>query len=183
MNESSKKYLLKIARESISSALYGTEFSLKRESGADLVKKSGCFVTLTKRGELRGCIGYIEGIIELYIAVYRMARQAAFHDPRFPQIDITELSEIKIEISVLTPLESVKDKEDILIGRDGLFIKKGFYSGLLLPQVAVEWGYDRDKFLQQTCLKAGLKTDCHKDDDTVIYKFSAEIFSEKEFVE
>ena len=105
-----------------------------------------------------------------------MARAAALEDPRFPPITQDELDDLEIEISILTPLQRLAQKEDIIIGRDGLLIRKGMYSGLLLPQVASEYGWDVDEFLAQTCHKAGLSTDALKSKDVEIYRFSAEVF-------
>ena len=109
-----------------------------------------------------------------------MAAAAAPQDPRFPPLDATDLERAHIEISVLTPLEKVDAPDQIQVGVHGLFIKKEFYSGLLLPQVPVEWRWDRDTFLQQTCRKAGLPPDAWMDPKTEIFRFSAEVFGEEE---
>jgi len=138
----------------------------------------GCFVTLTQHGELRGCIGLIKGIKPLYLAVQDMAIAAALRDPRFPPVSPSELDEIEIEISVLTPLKEVEDVEEIKVGRDGIYIERGYHSGLLLPQVATEYGWTREEFLDHTCMKAGLFPGCWKEEGTKIYRFSALIFSE-----
>ena len=135
---------------------------------------------MKKHGELRGCIGYIEGIKPLWEAVRDMARAAALEDPRFPPVRPEEVPELEIEISVLTPLWRVKDIKDIVIGRDGLIIRKGWRQGLLLPQVATEYGWDVKTFLEHTCLKAGLPRDAWKDPEAEIWAFSAEVFSEGE---
>ncbi len=181
MKNEDKIYLLKLARDSIKKKLYGEKIILDEPESEDLKRKSGCFVTLKIAEDLRGCIGYIYGVTELYSAVSTMALEAAFNDPRFYPLTKDEFPLIMIEISVLTPLEKVKNLNEINVGSDGLLIKKGYHSGLLLPQVATEWGYNREQFLKQTCLKAGLYPDCYNDDDTEIYKFQAEIFSEKDF--
>jgi AmmeMemoRadiSam system protein A len=133
---------------------------------------------LHKHGQLRGCIGYIEGIKSIYDTIKEMAIAAAFQDPRFPALQKDELDQIDIEISLLTPLEKVESKEDIKIGKHGLLIRNGFNSGLLLPQVATEWNWDVETFLEQTCRKAGLHGNCWKESSTQIFRFSAEIFSE-----
>ncbi|HCP16533.1 MAG: hypothetical protein XD76_1677 [candidate division TA06 bacterium 32_111] len=181
MEDKDKIYLLKVARETILKELKGERIDLSEPDDEELKKKSGCFVTLKINGDLRGCIGYIQPVMELYRAVSQMAIEAAFNDPRFYPLTFEEFSNVKIEISVLTPLQKVEDLSDITVGKDGLLIKKGFRSGLLLPQVATEWGYNREQFLKQTCLKAGLYPDCYKEKDTQIYKFQAEIFSEEDF--
>ena len=141
-----------------------------------LMEKRGAFVTLKKHGQLRGCIGHIKGSKPLYKTVGEMAVAAAFNDPRFNPVTEAELSDLEIEVSVLTPLKRIKDLEEIEVGKHGILMKKGFYSGLLLPQVATEYGWDRKTFLEHTCLKAGLSTDAWKDKDTMIYIFSAEVF-------
>ncbi|MEJ5308065.1 MAG: AmmeMemoRadiSam system protein A [candidate division WOR-3 bacterium] len=180
MDNNDKIYLLKLARKTILKELKGENLILAEPESEELKRKSGCFVTLKIDGDLRGCIGYIQPVMELYKAVSQMAIEAAFNDPRFYPLTLDEFERVKIEISVLTPLQKVEDLQEITVGKDGLLVKKGFRSGLLLPQVATEWGYDREQFLKQTCLKAGLYPDCYKEKDTQIYKFQAEIFSEEE---
>jgi AmmeMemoRadiSam system protein A len=141
-----------------------------------LNEKRGAFVTLHKGGLLRGCIGNIRGRHPLYQTVAQMAEEAAFNDPRFPPLSKEELTDVDIEISALTPLRRIEDVEEITVGRDGIYIEKGFFSGLLLPQVATEHDWDRQTFLEQTCFKAGLHKDAWKEKDTKIYVFSADIF-------
>lgn len=141
----------------------------------------GIFVTLKKKGELRGCIGLVRGIEPLSQAIGEMAIAAATHDPRFPPVKLAELGEIDIEISVLTPMSKVEDLTEIKIGRDGLMLQFRGHSGLLLPQVAVEWGWDVDEFLDNLCHKAGLPSASHLQPGAVLLKFSADIFSENSF--
>ncbi len=172
-----KAALLKLARDTIASRLTDTPRP-GDTSDAELKEKRGAFVTLRKRGALRGCIGEIEATQPLWDVVGKMAIQSAFHDPRFPTLTKAELDKIEIEISVLTPMERIAGPEEIEIGVHGLFIRKGFNSGLLLPQVATRYDWDPVTFLQQTCHKAGLGTDDWKS-DAQIWRFSAEIFSEK----
>jgi len=136
----------------------------------------GAFVCLHKGRDLRGCIGMIEGFGPLYQTVREMAIQAAFSDPRFCPLDPGELDDLDLEISVLTPLERIKDPGQIEIGKHGLLIRKKFYSGLLLPQVATEQGWDRHQFLEATCRKASLPPSAWKEKDAEIYVFSADIF-------
>ncbi len=147
---------------------------------ADLRECHGCFVTLKKQGQLRGCIGRIVGDMPLYKTIIEYAAHAALRDPRFPPVTRSELPDLHIEISVMTPLERVTDVSDIQVGRDGLLIKVGYNQGLLLPQVAAEYGWDRDTFLAQTCRKAGLPLDAWKSPPAEIYRFSAQVFGEKE---
>lgn len=169
--------LLEIARQSVLAELEGNDYK-PDASSPTLNEKRGVFVTLHKKGDLRGCIGYITGVKPLYQAVHEMAKEAAFHDPRFVPVGRGELSEIDFEISVMTPLKKIEHIDEIQTGKHGLFMKRGMNSGLLLPQVAVEYGYDRDSFLMQTCLKSGMEPSCYRDEDTDIYIFSADIFSE-----
>ena len=173
-----KAALLELARDTITSKIEGTPLP-GNTADADLKEKRGAFVTLRKRGALRGCIGEIEAAEPLWDVVKKMAIQSAFHDPRFPTLSKAELNTIEIEISVLTPMERINGPEDVEIGVHGLFIRKGFNSGLLLPQVATRYDWDSVTFLEQTCHKAGLGTDDWKS-DAQIWRFSAEIFSEKD---
>ncbi|MDI6839833.1 MAG: AmmeMemoRadiSam system protein B [bacterium] len=178
LSKEDKDFLLKLARNSITRAVTGApkekinppEFTSMRE-------KRGCFVTIKRNNELRGCIGYILPAKPLYQTVAEMAVEAAMGDPRFTPVSPEELAELKIEISVLSPLQRVKSIDEIQVGRDGLYIKKGVYSGLLLPQVATEYKWDRDKFIEQTCWKAGLPSDAWKEAE--IYRFQAEVFCEE----
>lgn len=139
-------------------------------------EKRGVFVTLKKKGELRGCIGYTHAIYPLYQAVYEAARAAAFDDPRFPPIEEGELKDLEYEVSVLTPPKRIEPPfpEQIRVGTDGLLVRMQGQSGLLLPQVATEWGWDSEKFLSQTCLKAGLAMDAWKDSECEVYIFQGE---------
>lgn len=183
ISNQSRKILLETARNSIASYLSGDGYKIPAVSDPELQKVAGVFVTLTIRGELRGCIGYVSGVKPLINAVFEMAREAAFDDPRFYQLTAEELDEIEIEISVLTPLRRVGSDYKARIGIDGLVVRRGYRSGLLLPQVATEWGYDSEQFIQQTCLKAGMSRMCYNDENTEIYAFQAEIFNEKEITD
>ncbi|GAB4379986.1 MAG: AmmeMemoRadiSam system protein A [Calditrichia bacterium] len=183
LNSEEKKYLLKLARETIITLLEKDEFPQTRPISEKVKEKFGAFVTLHKDGRLRGCIGYIEGVKPLYQTIMEMAKSAAFNDPRFPPVKKNEVKHLEIEISVLSPIKQIDNPEIIEVGKHGLIIQRGYYRGLLLPQVATEWGWDREEFLQQTCFKAGLPGDAWKDPDTKIFIFTAEIFSEKEFAE
>jgi len=175
-----KKTLLELARKSISDRLKGKETVLNpADYKGVLAEKRGAFVTLTIDGELRGCIGYIRAYMPLYETIAEMAGQAAFHDPRFEPLSPREFEKVELEISVLTPMIQVTDPGEIKVGRDGLYIVKGYASGLLLPQVPVEYNWDRDTFLDQTCLKAGLPPGTWRQKGTEIYKFQADIFREK----
>ncbi|MBN1829223.1 MAG: AmmeMemoRadiSam system protein B [Deltaproteobacteria bacterium] len=174
-----QKRLLAIARASIVSSLAGKEEpSFDNESGA-LREKRGAFVTLKKRGHLRGCIGFIEAKKPLDRTVFEMARAAAFEDPRFSPLKESELKDLAIEISVLTPFEKIRGPKEIEIGRDGLYIVKGYRSGLLLPQVAAEYEWDGLTFVEETCRKAGLSSDAWKSPEATLYRFSAQVFGDE----
>jgi AmmeMemoRadiSam system protein B/AmmeMemoRadiSam system protein A len=173
-----KKELLRIARTTLERYLRGEKVSAERPKSERLVEKTGVFVTLKKHGELRGCIGYIQGVEPLYKAVATMAINSATEDPRFPPVRPEELKEIEIEITVLSPLKRISDVKEIVVGKHGIYIKRGFYSGLLLPQVATENNWTREEFLNHTCLKAGLPPSAWKDKNTEIYIFTGEIIKE-----
>ena len=143
-------------------------------------ERCGAFVTLHIQKRLRGCIGYIRGVKNIPETVIDMARSAAFRDPRFPPLSRKEYESIDIEISVLSPIEEARDISEIVVGRDGLIISDGFNQGLLLPQVATEYGWDRETFLQETCYKAGLPPDAWMDQTTEIYIFSADYFGDSQ---
>ncbi len=179
LSEDDKKELLNIARKTLENYLNNKNIPDFKITSENLKKRYGVFVTLNKFGELRGCIGYIEGIKPLYEGVIDNAINAALRDPRFPPVSLRELKDIKIEITVLSPLRKIDDINKIVVGKHGIFIKKGFYQGLLLPQVATEYGWDRETFLKHTCLKAGLEPDSYKDKDIEIYIFEGLIISEE----
>lgn len=182
LSEAQKKRLLFIARTTLECLTRTGQFPEIKEDDPVLNQKRGVFVTLHKKPGriLRGCIGYIFAVKPLWKAVMEMTKAAAFEDPRFPPVSAQELQDIIIEISVLSPLKRISKIEEIKIGRHGLYIQRGFAAGLLLPQVAVERGFDVETFLTETCYKAGLSGDCWKDPSTDIYVFEAEIFEEGE---
>jgi AmmeMemoRadiSam system protein A len=145
----------------------------------NLQRKRGAFVTLTLHGQLRGCIGFVIAERPLLDTVREAARAAAFQDPRFTPLRGAELPEVHLEISVLGEPRRVRSLEEIRVGEHGLIVRRGFRSGLLLPQVATEYGWDRDTFLCHTCVKAGLPRDSWRDPDTEIQLFGAEVFGEE----
>lgn len=145
---------------------------------AALNEDRGAFVTLKKNGQLRGCIGYIFPMKPLYLTVRDVAAMAAVRDERFLPVTIAELDHLEYEISVLSPLRRVLDVKEIIVGRHGLVVKRGDREGLLLPQVATEQRWDRMRFLQETCLKAGLPPDAWRDPETDIFRFTAFVFGE-----
>lgn len=138
----------------------------------------GAFVTFTLNGQLRGCIGSMTGDGPLYLTVARMAVAAAFEDPRFQPVTAGEVAQLHLDISVLGPLTRCPDPAAVRVGRHGLLVRQGFRSGVLLPQVPVEWGWDRETFLAQTCRKAGLPADALRDPRTELYWFEAEVFGD-----
>ncbi len=173
-----QKALLACARKTLEESVTLGKITTAEAKEKALLERRGVFVTLTKDGRLRGCIGYIMPVMPLYRAVSDMTVSAASRDPRFPPVAKEELKDIKIEISVLSPLKNVDDPQEIEIGKHGLFIVKGNNQGLLLPQVATEYMWSREEFLKQTCLKAGLPSNAWRDKGTKVYSFSAQIFSE-----
>ena len=176
-----KKTLLKIARESINNAVYDKKTPEYKINDKVLNADCGAFVTLHIKGNLRGCIGNITSEIPLWETVRNMAVESALRDPRFYPLTPGELNEADIEISVLSPLKKIKDTGEIKVGKHGLFIKKGFYQGLLLPQVATDYKWNSTQFLEQTCYKAGLNKNCYREKTTEIFIFSAVVFGEKDF--
>jgi len=180
-NDSLRKELLKSARESISYSLKNGKKQFKPEKPRDkkLNEERAVFVTLKLNGELRGCIGQMFATGPLYLAVTEMAHSAAFKDPRFNPLTEVELKKVHIEISVLTPMERVKDWKEIKNGIDGVWLKNGHRQGVFLPQVATETGWDLETFLSNLCThKAGLPADCYKDPETEIFKYQVELFEE-----
>ncbi|MGO9482292.1 MAG: AmmeMemoRadiSam system protein A [Candidatus Kryptoniota bacterium] len=179
-NRDEKLALLKIAREAAEAAASGRSYRPGVPKDPKLLNKAGAFVTLRKGGELRGCIGYIEAHLPVFETVAQTGAKAAVHDPRFKSLEENELKDIEVEVSVLSPLRKIECVEEVVVGKHGLLVEKGYYHGLLLPQVAAENNWDREAFLEYTCVKAGLDKDCYKLADVNIYVFTAEVFSESE---
>lgn len=175
-----KKTLLKLARDTIAQYLVdGGRPSLPEAAGM-LGESCGAFVTLHERGRLRGCIGNMIGRGPLVELVQEMSIAAATQDPRFHKLSKEELGEIDIEISVLSPMKRIADVEEIEVGKHGILMSRGICQGVLLPQVPAQFGWDREAFLQNTCLKAGLPEDAWNDPETTIEIFSAQVFGEKD---
>ncbi len=175
-----RKQLLALARTTIECAFDGC-FDVPADAQFDdpLRRPAGAFVTLrTRDGDLRGCIGSIHPREPLYRAVVSGALNAAFRDPRFPPVTREEFGLLQIEISVMGPIERVSAIKEVMVGRDGLIVSRGRHTGLLLPQVATEYGWDCHTFLDQTCVKAGLSPGVWREAETRIEKFSAEVFGE-----
>jgi AmmeMemoRadiSam system protein A len=176
-----KKELLRIARKSIGAALAGKPSERTTESSIALMERCGAFVTLHLHGDLRGCIGYIEARFPLVETVGEAAAKAALEDPRFLPLTEEELKDVVIEISALSPLKMISNVEEIEVGKHGLVIEAGNTRGLLLPQVATEYGWSREQFLSQTCRKAGLASDAWKRKGITIYSFTSDVFAEPDF--
>lgn len=174
-----RKTLLSAAREVIAAATEGRTPRLP-EPPPRLLEPAGTFVTLHKQGALRGCIGHIIADRPLWDVVQEMAYESAFRDPRFPPVTRAEVPLLDIEISILSPLFPIAP-EEVEVGTHGLLIRKGWHSGLLLPQVPVEQGWDRETFLAHTCLKAGLPPDAWKSPDAQLLGFTAEVFGERDY--
>jgi AmmeMemoRadiSam system protein A len=170
-----RKQLLTLAHQSIQSQLQGRSLRVQPPS-AHLSELRGAFTTLHLHGKLRGCIGYVVAHSPLYEAVIDTASAAAFEDPRFEPVREDEAADLQVEISVLSRMFPIAP-EDVEIGRHGLMISQYGRRGLLLPQVPLEWGWDRETFLSQTCQKAGLQLDAWKR-GAKIQAFTAEVFGE-----
>ena len=172
-----RQLLLRIAREAIVAFVRGTPAHVAGAAEI-LARPGGAFVTLRKGGDLRGCIGHIEPTEPLGDVVLRCAVAACSTDPRFPPLGPEELDAIDIEISLLGPLEPIAGPQDIVVGRDGLVVERGWQRGLLLPQVASEWHWNADAFLAHTCTKAGLPPDAWEK-GAKLWRFEAEVFGER----
>jgi len=182
-------FLVKLARTAVTKYLIDSTVMVPPDPPSkSLLDKSGVFVTIEKLKSgarvLRGCIGYPLPYMPLVEATVDSAVSAAFNDPRFPPLKAKELEEVVFEVSVLTPPAIVKTNDPklypkmIKVGRDGLIIEKGFYKGLLLPQVPTEYGWDEETFLSECCMKAGLPPDSWLSKDVKVYSFSAIVFTE-----
>jgi AmmeMemoRadiSam system protein A len=181
LNREQQIKLLKLARKTIAAYFYeenSTENSMKDFSDEIFKEMCGAFVTIHINRRLRGCIGNIKGVKNIPETVMEMSSASAFRDPRFPPLSREEFANIDLEISIMSPIEEVRDISEIVIGRDGLIISNGLRSGLLLPQVATEQNWDLNQFLENTCYKAGLPGDAWQWKDTSIEKFSAQVFGE-----
>jgi len=178
LDEQQRKVLLKVAREAVEAAAENVPYALQTDDPV-LQEIGAAFVTLRSHGNLRGCIGTVEPREPLIENVAAMARAAAREDPRFQPVEAAEVPDLKIEISILTPPKRVADVEEITVGTHGLIVEQGPQRGLLLPQVPVEWHWNREQFLDHTCLKAGLPKGCWRI-GADIFSFTAEIFGEED---
>lgn len=191
LTQNEGEYLIKLARSAVEEYLKtGKTLAVPKDISSKLMQKCGVFVTLNNVGhgkkELRGCIGFPYPTHPLAQAVIESSIESATQDPRFPSVSMKELSNIVFEVSVLTPPELIEVNKPtdypskIKVGQDGLIVERGYWKGLLLPQVPVEWNWNEEEFLCQCCIKAGLPPDNWLLKDTKIYRFQAIIFEELE---
>ena len=180
LNQQERRELLEIARRSVEAAVKHTAYKPPPTSDPALQQERGVFVTVTAKGQLRGCIGYVMPLKPLYLAVSEVAVLAALEDNRFPPVTAGELDQLHYEVSVLSPFRRLLDVRQVEVGRHGLLVRKGPYEGVLLPQVPVEQHWDRKTFVEQACVKAGLPPQAWQDDDTDLFVFSALVFGEHE---
>jgi AmmeMemoRadiSam system protein A len=180
LTDSEQRVLLQIARDSVQSHLLRQALRVPHVPLGVLTQAYGIFVSIHKRGELRGCIGNVHPMEPLFRSASECAIAAAVGDPRFTPLVLGELPEVEFEISVLSLMEPVRDVSEIEIGKHGLFISKNDSRGLLLPQVATSYGWDRERFLEETCKKAGLRAGEWKQ-GAAIHCFSAFVFGERQF--
>ncbi len=178
LSDDEKIVLLQIARSSIQSALDGVTSPPVKSADEVFDVPCGAFATLRVDGELRGCVGYVEPGLSLLRTVREVSQKAAFEDPRFLPLSKEELQRTDIELSVLTPLEAVNSIDEIVVGTHGLVVDAGYRRGLLLPQVAAEFQWNREQFLEHTAVKAGLPPDAWKLAGVRIFRFTADKFSE-----
>lgn len=185
-------FLVKLARRAVEEYLTkGTKIKPPTNTPEKLLRPGMSFTTIEvyhdyEHRSLRGCIGYLQPVMSLVESVIDSAIQAAVGDPRFPPMTASELSTVTFEVSVLSVpvLIDVDDRrklpEKVVVGRHGLIVEKGFFKGTLLPQVPVEYGWDSETFLAETCIKAGLPADCWLDEDVKVYAYEARLWREKE---
>jgi AmmeMemoRadiSam system protein A len=178
LSEAEQKAILELARQAVEEAVCRNRLIAVIPTSGVFERCCGVFVTLHVNKRLRGCIGVIEAKEPLGQSVVRCATGAALEDPRFPKMRAEELGALEVEVSLLSPLERIQAGE-IEIGKHGLLVEQDFRRGLLLPQVAIEHHLDRERFLQETCRKAGLRADAWKSPGTHIYGFTCEIVAEQ----
>ncbi len=172
-----RRLLLRLARNAIAAALRGATPPSPSDPSPALQQAAGAFVSLHARGELRGCVGTLSSDRPLWQTVVRIAVAAAFEDPRFPPLTEAELADTEIEISRLGPLHLTRPA-DVVVGRDGVCVMRGQARGVLLPQVAGHYGWDRERLLDEVCRKADLPIDTWRRAGCEIHRFTAEIFAD-----
>ncbi|MBM3316104.1 AmmeMemoRadiSam system protein A, partial [candidate division WOR-3 bacterium] len=180
LNEEEQQSLLRIARQTVEQYVReGTRPDVSPLT-PKLSEKRGVFVTLKAQGMLRGCIGYIESPLPLYLAVQDRAVQSATCDQRFRPVRPGELADIDIEVTVLSPMRPVSSPDSVVVGRHGVVIQQGPYGAVFLPQVPVEQGWDRDTYLSELCRKAGLPADAWRSPAARLYVFTGQVFGERD---
>lgn len=180
LSEAEQKAILELARQVVVEAVCRNRRLEKIPAAGIFEEKRGLFVTLHVAKRLHGCIGVVEAQDSVGENVAHCAMSAALQDPRFRRMQPADLASLEIEVSLLSPLEPIRP-EDVAIGKHGLLIEQGFHRGLLLPQVATEHHLDRERFLRETCYKAGLAAEAWKDSGTRIYGFTCEVFADPGF--
>jgi AmmeMemoRadiSam system protein A len=180
LTEEDGRVLIETARQAIASRLSQKAGCYTAPITPALMVPCGAFVTLKLEGCLRGCIGRISSTRSLLQTVKEVAISSAFEDPRFPPVTKSEWPSIRVEVSVLSPMKRVADPQAVCVGTHGVMIRSGFNSGLLLPQVATEQGWDREMFLSNACRKAGLSPEAWRNPSTEIEVFSAMVFEQAE---
>jgi uncharacterized protein len=179
MLDTEKAELLRLARTTLETYLKNGKVPAYKTSLKGLLEQKGAFVSLHEEGELRGCIGQLAADRELYKIVQHCVLSAALEDARFVSVTQDEVDRLSIEISVLTPFRRIADICEIEVGKHGLYVVRGGHQGLLLPQVATQYNWDRVRFLEHTCIKSGLPESAWRDPQTVVYAFEAEVFSDE----
>lgn len=177
LKKQEQKILLDLAREAIGHHIQHGSIPPHDITGDNLTLPAGCFVCIKNGGNLRGCIGMFFSDRPLFRLVQEMAVAAATKDPRFYPMGSKDLSDFSLEISVLSPLQKITDVAEIHVGKHGLYIEKNSFNGVLLPQVAVQYKWDRETFLAQTCIKAGMKKDDWREGAN-IHIFTADVFTD-----
>jgi len=180
LGDRDKRLLLDVARGALNAAVQGRDPLDILLDQSEMPLSGGAFVTLHRRGRLRGCIGQIGSNERLVHVVAYCARGAALEDPRFEPVIPAELAEIDIELSILSRPEAIAP-ERIEAGKHGLIVSRGWQRGVLLPQVATQYSWTAARFLEETCIKAGFEGTAWKESGTLIHAFTAEVFSEREF--
>ena len=180
LTEDEKKEILSLARRTIESYVENGIINKYSSKNENLKQHAGAFVTIHKDGRLRGCIGMIESNLPLFETIIEMAIESSSSDPRFEPVKIDELKALEIEVSVLFPKKRIKNIDEIVLGKHGVIVKRGYASGVFLPQVALETGWTKEEFMRNLCEgKANLPAECYKDKETEVYIFEAQVFSEK----
>lgn len=175
-----RRALLALARQAISEAVQHRPLPEPANVSPELQREAGAFVSLHLRERLRGCIGQVEPLQSLAATVISCAAAAATEDPRFDPVSLGDLAHLEIEVSVLSPRAPIRP-EEIEVGKHGLLVSRARMRGLLLPQVATQYHWSRERFLEETCRKAGLDSDAWRDPMTTVEAFTAEVFSDADF--